>query len=181
MKNIIYIIILFFFFSCNETSRKKIKDKKSKFSTSDASEIFFKNVRQRYYDRIEMQEAKLNIYRLQERSLEADYPNIILAIVINWSYDEAYILLEPNELVPENEIKIMWVTKDSLSTGNYTFNYGDKISHFEFASQIYSNLNSDHVLFIFSNNENVPFLNNDKDRDTFRKTMRDYYRLIDLM
>jgi hypothetical protein len=181
MKNPIYFIIIIFFFSCNEDSQKKIDVENSKFSTSDASEIFFKNVRQRDYDRMEMPEAKLNIYRIQERNIDSDYPNLFLAIVINWRHDEAYILLEPNDLVPENEIKVKWVDQKIKNEGEYVFNYGDKASHFVFAGQLYSSINSQHDLFLILDNEEVSILKSDQDRQSFRKTMKDYYRLIDLL
>jgi hypothetical protein len=106
MKNIIYLLIFLISVSCNADKTKKIDAEKSKFSTSDASELFFKNVRQRYYDREEMAASKLNIYRIQERNQRVDYPHLQLAIVINWRYDEAYILLEPNELSPQDFISI---------------------------------------------------------------------------
>lgn len=177
----INILIIVFFFSCNADYQKKIEVEKSKFSTSDASEIFFKNVRQGYYDRDEMREAKLNVYRIQERNINSEYPNLFLAIVINWRYDEAYILLEPNDFVPENEIKIKWMSQDSLQQGDYVFHYDDKASHFTFASQIYSSLTSDHDLFLILDNENIPILEKEQDRVAFKKTMKDYYRLVDLI
>jgi hypothetical protein len=181
MKNMIYVVIFLIIISCNADKTKKIDAEKSKFSTSDASELFFKNVRQRYYDREEVTAAKLNVYRLQERNKQVDQAHLNLAIVINWRYDEAYILLEPNDLAASDNISINWVNEKSKDSGNYNFSFGDKYAHFAFASQIYSGIQEGHRLFIIVNEEEIPFLHKEKDREAFRKTMKDYYRLVDLL
>lgn len=180
MKTTIYMVIFLIIISCNADKTKKIDAEKSKFSTSDASELFFKNVRQRYYDREEMVAEKLNVYRLQERNTQVDQPHLNLAIVINWRYDEAYILLEPNDLAG-SDISINWVNEKSKDSGNYNFSFGDKNAHFAFASQIYSSIQEGHQLFFMVNEEEIPFLHKEKDREAFRKTMKDYYRLVDLL
>lgn len=181
MKNIIFFLLIIFSFSCNVDLQKKIEVENSKFSTSDASELFFKNVRQTDYDKVEMKEAKLNVFRIQERTPEADYPNLIPAIVINWRHDEAYLLIEPNSLVPQDSILIKWIKADTIQQGEYKFHFGDKNDHFTFSSLIYESLVSDHNLFIIKEDDEIPILNKDKDREAFRKTVKDYYRLVELL
>jgi hypothetical protein len=181
MKKIIFLGLLYIIMSCNADRSKRIDAEKSKFSTSDASELFFKNIRQRYYDKEEMRETKFNVYRLQERNPQVNYPHLQLAIVINWRADEAYILVEPNEHTPVDSISIKWQDKTSGNSGSYNFAFGDKHAHFEFASQVYFSIQEAHQLYFIINEKEIPFLNNSKDREAFRKTMNDYFRLVDLI
>ena len=167
--------------ACNPDKERRVNDAEAKFTTSDASELFFKNVRQGYYDKETMKDAKLDIYRIKERSQSAEQPVLNLAIVINWRYDEAYVLTEPNEyLQAQDTLKVYW--QDTLNQqGVYRYTPGNKQHHFQFASQIYNSLQDQHRLYTESpQGEPVPMLANREEREAFRKTMMDYYRLVDL-
>ena len=90
---VIFLIALLFS-SCSIDSNKKVPEGTIDFSTRDDTEIFFKNIRQSYYDLMELKEAKLNIFRWSD-SPDISKPTVQLAIIHNWYEDEAFIWIEP--------------------------------------------------------------------------------------
>lgn len=182
ITRIIYFIpFLILLMSCNVPDKKKIDINTPKFSTSDASELFFRNVRQIYYDKEELPGPKLVVYRFQERNSNVDYPHMNPTIIINWRHDESYVIIEPNDILGNDPIVIKWVSAVNGSSGTYSFLFGDKSSHFTFACQIYLSLDEGHKLFLLSNNEEREILFLKKDKEAFRKTVKDYLRLVDIL
>lgn len=166
--------------ACHPGKSKKIEIAEPKFSTSDASELFFKNIRQSYYDKEEMKDAKLDVYKIKDRKESALLQPVI---VINWRYDEAYLLLEPNTQLQElDSVKINWEDTVINNKGFYVFTQGNKEDQFRLATQIYNSLQDQHQLYILGeDNQKQPFFQKPTDREAFRKTMFDYFRLVDLL
>ncbi|MEM9671992.1 MAG: hypothetical protein AAF992_05320 [Bacteroidota bacterium] len=181
MKKLL-IIFLMGIAACNPDKGRKVNDAEAKFTTSDASELFFKNVRQGYYDKETMDAAKLDIYRIKDRSQAEDQPVLNLAIVINWRYDEAYVLTEPNtQLQAADTLRIYWQDTVQQQQGYHEYLPGNKEKHYQFASQVYNSLQDKQQLYIMSPaGEKIPILARREEREAFRITMMDYYRLVDL-
>ena len=170
--------------ACNLDKNTRIDETRAKFTTSDASELFFKNVRQIRYDQQEMSEAKLKVFRLGNRSLAEDYPVINLAIAINWRYDEAYLLTEPNAYLQElDSLRVTWQDTVSGQEGVYRWaTTGSKEDQFAFASQLYRSIQQGHQLYVTNaQGEEEKLLDRHDDREALRITMFDYYRLVDLL
>ena len=183
MKILLFLLGLGSLAACNLDKNTSIDDKKAKFTTSDASELFFKNVRQIYYDQEEMVAAKMNVFRLGDRSQADDYPVINLAIASNWRYDEAYLLVEPNAYLEGlDSIRVTWKNPTNQQTGSYRWAPGNKEAQFAFASQLYRSIQQGYQLYVTnSRGEQEKLLDRYDDREAFRKTMFDYYRLVDLL
>jgi len=168
--------------ACDVSGGKEVNENEAKYTTSDASELFFKNVRSIYYDKSAMAEAKLDIYRIKERLEVEDYPLLNLSIVVNWRYDEAYVLTEPNPYLQQMDtIQVIWQDTTNNQGGTYQFTQGNKDAHFRFATQLYRSLQAEHQLYILEEDEQVKFMNRRDAREPFRKTMVDYFRLVDLL
>lgn len=179
---IFYVVAVFLLLSCNVDKEKNISSTNPRFSTSDPSELFFKNIRQNSYDKEELAAGKMIVNRMIGRSLVNDYPVINLAIVINWRYDESYILIEPNEYFETpTTINVAWENSKDGSRGQYLYEEGNKESQFLLATNIYTSLLRGDKLFIKKDDVLTPFLVNSAEREIFRKTMLDYYRLVDLV
>lgn len=164
--------------SCNPDKNKRADPAKIKFTTSDDAELFFKNVRQQSYELQEMKAAKLLVYRHEDRNLQADYPLLQPALVVNWRYDEAYLLLEPGEAIPNDEpLVIGWQDTLQNKSGEYRFEFGNKEEHLRFAGELYSSILDGHKLYYLSDSLSVPFLDKKEDRKIFRLSLLDYYRL----
>ena len=183
MKILLFLVMLGSLAACNLDKDTQVDDKKAKFTTSDPSELFFKNVRQIYYDQEEMAAAKLNVFRLGDRSQAEDYPVINLAIASNWRYDEAYLLVEPNAYLEElDSIRVTWKDPANQHEGTYRWARGNKEAQFTFASQLYRSVQRGHQLYVTNaRGEQEKLLDRYDDREAFRKTMFDYYRLVDLL
>jgi hypothetical protein len=177
-----FTFVLFFIIAACESKRKEVNEAAAKYTTSDASEIFFRNVRSLYYEKTAMEEARLDVYRLKERPQADDYPLLHLSIVVNWRYDEAYVLTEPNAYLQQMDtIKIIW--QDSLQddSGAFQFSGGNKDDHFRLATQLYHSIQAQRKLYILHNDQKIPFMQQREAREAFRKTMGDYFRLVDLL
>ncbi|MFY0591702.1 hypothetical protein [Roseivirga sp.] len=175
---LIAICFLSLLFGCNPDKKKQVDQSAITFKTDDASNLFFKNVRQFYYEVEEMEAAKLNIFRLKKRELSNDQPVINLAIVNNWRYDEAYLLLEPNGVVKENEsLEVKWRNPNGES-GEIQYANGNKTEQVAFADGIYAQIQQGSTFTIKVQEEWKPFLDLEKTREAFRITVFDYYKLV---
>jgi hypothetical protein len=183
MKRIPLFIVALLLYSCNLTPEKKVNQNEAKFTTSADSRLYFKNVRQIYYDRETPDNTKLEVYRFGKRSQAPDRPVINVALVNNWVHDEAYVIVEPNAYFDNmSSIEVEWQDNVSKQSGVYSFTYGPKNTHFKFASEIYQSVLAKHKLQVLNPDKQwVDLFQTDADRDNFRKTMKDYYRLVNLM
>lgn len=184
-QKVFYVIIILGLFSaCRHSSGSSSQEKKVDFSTSDASELFFNNVRQIYYDLEEQENTKLKVYRIKTRSKDESHPAINLALVNNWRYDEAYLLIEPvGVLKQKNEIEIQWHSSNSEKSGSYAFKLrgSNKQEHVKFAGHIYESLRQNHQLHYLHRGESLPILHTPREKESFRVSIEDYYRLIGVL
>lgn len=173
IKKLIYAtLILVLSQSCLDRNREVKRDKLT-FKTGDDTELFFKNVRQLYYDLQENSAAKLNVFRLKKRVESEDHPIINLAIVMSYVKDEAYILVEPNELIGLDKIEVEWQHENDKGTIALEDFNRDKM--LEFASAIYEGIEKGYDFKITG--KEGEFLKDNAEREAFRVTMSDYYRL----
>lgn len=183
VKNILLLFTLFWVTACGyKVKQKEVDVENSKFSTSQASVLFFNNVRQIFYDKQQIAPAKMNIYRFSDRSKAEDHPVLNLAIANNWLHDEAYILVEPNSFFNDPaQIEIVWTDTLTQEQGKYTFTFGNKNNHFRFAGQLHHSILNSHKLQVLEQDSTLTdLLQLPKEREAFRHTMVDYYRLVEL-
>lgn len=163
---------------CNPDKNKRADPDKIKFTTSDDAELFFKNVRQQAYHLQEMKEARLLVYRHEDLNKQAEYPLLHPALVVNWRYDEAYLLLEPNEkILNDQPVLVEWQDTLENKSGRYRFEFGTKEEHLRFAGELYSSILDGHQLYYLADSLALPFLDKKEDRKIFRVSLLDYYRL----
>lgn len=172
------ILVLLLISSCNPDKTKEVDQTTISFKTNDASKLFFKNIRQPYYDKEEMEAAKLEIYRLKKRNSHNERPVINLAIVNNWRFDEAYLLLEPNGLLQLEQLSVKWINEKTKTQGFINFENGNKQSIVKFADQLYAQIQQESSFSVVVNEKNMGILEIPEDREVFRITMVDYYRLV---
>lgn len=172
------ILTLLLFMACNPDKNREVDQATISFETNDASKLFFKNLRQIYYDKEEMAAAKLELYRFKKRTTGNESPVINLAIVNNWRYDEAYLLLEPNSLLQLNELSIAWEDRENGQSGNIRFENGNKKTIVKFADQVYYQIQQGSEFTVKVDGKDTGILKSPEDRDAFRISMIDYYRLV---
>lgn len=172
------MVLLLTSYSCGQIANDSLDPNKVVFKTNDASKLFFKNTRKTYYD-LEVNElAKLEVYRWKD-SPDQSQPQLNLALVNNWRFDEAYLLIEPNALIDLNTLKLRWSNLENGSSGKIEFVPGNKENHARFAGLVYQQLRKDSKMEIFLNNEWKPFFTDNTSKDAFEKTVYDFYRLTE--
>jgi hypothetical protein len=99
-------------------------------------------------------------------------------IVINWLNDEAYLLIETNDFLGDEDfLRAVIADRDSLKTDTITLNQRGRERMLEFGSRLYEGIMANHDIQIQYKGAFVPILTEESDRETFRITMADYYRL----
>lgn len=176
-RSVVFLGSLLVLLSCGQLENDALDPNEVQFSTNDASKLFFKNTRRMDYGLEVNEAAKLEVYRWKE-ALDPSKPQLGLALVNNWRYDEAYLLLEPNEFIVLNELKLRWSNEELGSSGEIAFEPGNKTSHARFAGLVYQKLRKKSQFSIWLNNEWQPFFT-DESKEAFEKTVYDFYRLTE--
>lgn len=183
MRNfLVFVVLLALVYACyNPDKDKKVNNEAVSFATSASSVMFFKNVRQIFYDKSADEATKLDSYRLKTRRTQAGEAVLNLAIVHNWRYDEAYILLEPEgKLQGLDTLQVAWRAPQGGS-GAHRFARGDKAAMYRFAVALYGSIQQGHLLQVETPQGSMPLFDRQEDRENFRKTMVDYLRLVNVL
>ncbi len=150
------------------------------FHTTESSEMYFKNVRSYFYEVWDDPKSGFVHYRIKSRNQNPAGPSINFLILHNWRFDEAYVMLEPNEALSTAQgLSLSVVTSsDSLSfpLGDFT-NY----EHWMTSGRIYMALREDDSRFWLSEsdgNRKVTLYLDGEERKSLKKTLRDYYKLV---
>ena len=177
---VILIMIILVFTRCIVDNKKVIDKDTPQYKTTDPSELFFKNVRALYYDKEEMAASKLDVYRIKTRPTNTEIPHINLAIVLNWRFDEAYILIEPGgQLADIRNITLAW--EGEGVEGSREISIGNKDTQFTIATEIYEHLLKEHTIYWLNQGEKISLFQGKQDREAFRVTMFDFYSLVELL
>jgi len=176
LPGMVIIICLALCTACNLDKEKKVAQDKLDFSTTDESELFFKNLRQSYYDLQDIPGAGMNVFRFKERSKEEDHPVINLAIVHQWKLDEASILVEPNAFFGGKPLSLNW--QNDSTGGVLSFAPGNREVQQEFAVSLYDHLVAKDSMWVTVNQKIYPWPHNQKEREAYRITTFDYLRLV---
>lgn len=175
---ILLIVIVFAITGCNNDKEKIIDKTQLDFSTTDDSEIYFKNVRQSSYELLELKEAGINIFRISERPQDVDYQVFTLALAHNWRMDKAYLFLELNDTLPGEVVKAIIFDEKSGTSEEIVYNHGKMQVQAAFVTDIYNAILEDKKIFwINQEGKEVPMLEKFNDREAFRKTAFDFYKL----
>ena len=185
LKKILYTTITFILLcsGCFPGKNKHVDENEPRFHTTDASELFFKNVRSAYYDLQDMETAKLRVYRFHDRITGDTIPTINLAIVENWSKDEAYVLMEPQgTLAKYDSINLTYFNPKTSQSGTLMVHLNNIDDQFRDASKIYQQIKSGaQWSFIVDDGTKMPLFPEEDSREAFRLTMFDFYRLVELL
>jgi hypothetical protein len=177
MRNCLSLMILLLLLGCKIDREKKVAREKFTFEMGDDSELFFRNVRQIYYDR-SSPDGTWQAYRFSDRYLGNDRAVITPVIVINWLKDEAYLLIETNDMLTnEDELSVIITDQAKSVSDTLLLKERGRERMLEFGSRLYEALQAKKELTILSQGAYVPVLSEDLDREAFRVTMADFYRL----
>ncbi|TAH19528.1 MAG: hypothetical protein EAZ08_08550 [Cytophagales bacterium] len=173
------LLCILLLFSCHTKPSERANVAETSFKTTDSSLLFFKNLRQSYYDKEENTVAKADIYRKQDRNKAQTMPIINLAIVHHWRNEKAYIMVEPSELLADEvRLEVTWQSPEGKEQGSYFFDFGDMEMHRKFATSLYKSVEAEHVLMVKSGKKWLELMVKEEEKDIFRITMIDYLSLV---
>jgi len=162
---------------CKIDRDKKVDRAKFQFEIGDDSELFFRNVRQIYYDR-SSPDGTWQAYRFGDRYTGNDRPVIQPVIVINWLKDEAYLLIETNEALGQEEfLEVIISDSTSSRTDTLILKERGRERMLEFGSKLYEAVMANYKISVLLEDSYIPVLTDKTDREALRVTMADYYRL----
>jgi hypothetical protein len=165
--------------ACTSDADKRIDGEKLEFVTTDESELYFKNVRQSDYDLIEMKDASINIFRSKSRTVDADYPLLTLAIAHNWRVDRGYLFLEPSETMPKEAFNLIIVDEKSGKKSELKYTTEDHINDkSKVVVDLYAAIQDGNKIFWDDGTTEIEILDKPADREAFRITALDYYKMI---
>ena len=167
MKWQIQLVMMIMLVSCHPDKNKTISRDELSFKTSDASELYFKNVRQSDYHIEERPEAGMNIFRLEEFTLAG---KLQPAIIINWRNDMAFFYFEQESETQESNFEI------DFQGEKRSFDLSNQKNHAELARQLYNAVLENKEMKVL---DEVVF-GSAEERETFRRMYFDYLRLVDI-
>jgi hypothetical protein len=172
--SLLLVLILSFFNERRADNRGDHGDS----SISDASRIYFKNVRRAYYDLEIRSDAKMELYRLGNRVKDSTALALNSVLIINKVKDAAYLYLEPQGLLKEvNPLPIRWINAMGDTT-EVSIIQGDRESHFHFVEKIFPHLVDKVKIEAHTGSDWVQILEREEELESFRITIADFFRLL---
>lgn len=185
MKKALYwgLILLVAANSCQHKLDKKVDVFAPKYQSDEGSKLRFHNVRSLFYDIEENPNNKMKVMRMKGRQWINDKPQLWPVLVNNFLYDEAFVFLESTAWFSNpDSIVVFWEKPGTDLKGRYTYIKGGKDAYFTFCGQLHDGIIKGYSFRVSNqegkNEELFPVGNNN--REIFRKTMIDFYRLVNL-
>lgn len=179
MKKHYFVFLLILLQACNTDQYKKVDLEEPDFETDDASELFFKNIRQSSYLVEENTAAGLFLFRHKEWPEAEEGALFVPVIVFNWRQDKAYMLIEWLSL-EEDDMPIELLVHREQEAQSITYTTGNMKEQLLLLARIYNAIIDGASIMIIKDGEPPPFFRTDKQRQLFRVVMFDYFRLTGL-
>jgi hypothetical protein len=152
-----------------------LKKEKLGFHVLESDELFFKNLRQYYYEREWVEAASFELFRFEKRIKAKSEPVLNFTIVCNWLQDQAYILPEVEGVIDSLNYSYCIVTTDSLVYDMGSTNNEDNL---ELAFNTYQALLDDESrFFLKSGLEWKQILTTVAQRNTVKQVLKDFFKL----
>lgn len=170
-KNVIYFISICLIAACHPQKADLVNLDEIQFSTTDASELYFKNIRKSSYQLTEMKTAGMDVFN----NIELLKSNLKFkpSLIINWRNDQSFIMFDQLE-----------ADRYGLIFGDdevYEFRPAQQRYHAELAILIYNAiLNQQEVLVADGNSSLEPLFTNPTDSHNFRLVVFDFLRLVEI-
>lgn len=157
-----------------QPNQRPISKAKLGFKVLESDALFFKNLRQFYYEREVRKDADFELFRHPDQiQFEPNAPRLI--IVNNWKHDEAYLFFETKAGTPFEQVIRFDSNKDSFE---YDLSGLNAAEQQQIAVNLYDVLKSkDLRCSVLSKNEWYPIWDNEAERGVVRMILKDYFKL----
>jgi hypothetical protein len=169
------LLLMIVLVGCKIDRDKKVDRGKYTFTIGDDAELFFRNVRQIYYDR-SSPDGTWQAYRFSDRYVGEARPMIYPVIVINWLKDEAYLLIDTNATL-SNEDYLQVQIANKTDTTIIELKERGRERMLEFGSLIFEAIQRKDSVLVQHQGKYVTVFVDEDERESFRIPMSDFYRL----
>jgi len=181
MRFLKIVVFSFFAFACHRSEHVKIDPGTPRYETTDASELFFKNVRSPYYDLEENEAAGMRIYRFNERMQDLSKPILHVLLAHRWKQDEVFVMVEPAGLWTDSDkIIVNYKNNENGDHGQLEYLPGNVDAQYRFAALLYLQITAGSTFKAVIDGVEIPFLEDKKTRDAVRIPLVDFYRLVEI-
>ena len=154
---------------------KKINLEEVNFSTTQSSELYFKNMRAYFYNQSVHEEANFTLYRISSRETDTTKNKLSFLIISNWLQSEYYIMAESGiSDLSNNSLKISYENSDSSGVINLL--EPNSYANYVFAAKLYFQIEKNAVLKINQQNGWIQF--SESEKKSLKKTLKDYFKLV---
>ncbi|MEM7548360.1 MAG: hypothetical protein AAF363_01700 [Bacteroidota bacterium] len=168
--------ICLIFSNCNPDEKREIDIENISFKTTDASSLFFKNIRLPYYTVEENSETGLKIYRFKDELETRDDNYLGYAIVHAWKMDRAYLTIEQGgNLEGLETINLEYNLNDEVQTISYE--QSNAAEQARFAAKVYNLLSKGGNFSLIQENEKSSLWDNSQRKEAIRILMYDFFNL----
>ena len=165
-KTHIFIWLLLLICACHPDKTKTVDESEIRMQTTDASELYFKNVRQSEYVIEEMPDAGMNVFSRDQLKLVNGLQPVI---ILNWRNDMAFFFFKQ----PEDEETMILIT---INGEKFSLDLANQRNHLELGRKIYNaTLNEEEILI-----GDKPIFSKPESKDSFCRMYFDYLRLVDI-
>lgn len=152
-------------FSAFGPKGKQINLQEIAFTSTNSSELYFKNIRSYFYDKEEREDARFMLYRIGSRTEDLSF-----VLVNNWLMDESYIIVESKH----DNFSVEWRYKNE--TGIVKLDGENNRAHYIFAAELFEQLDRKADLWLLNDATKSPFT--EEEKASLRTTLKDYFKLV---
>ncbi|MDN3203966.1 hypothetical protein [Algoriphagus sediminis] len=168
-------LLIVFALSFFDSKRANNTGEDPRFRMSQSNRLYFLNVRALSYDREVRKDAKMTLFRHDNRKSIDDEPSLDLVLILNGQKDEAYLYLEPiNTDWPLN----LRITQGA-ETKEFEMKNGNKDDHFEHVQKIKDGILEKSSFYILHEERWVPLWKDEGELEYLNIILEDYSKLIE--
>lgn len=154
---------------------KKINLQAIDFTTTQSSELYFKNMRSYFYDKTDHDAANFKIYRIGSREKDSTKNKLSFMLLSNWLQSECYVMAESGLVdLKEEGLKLSYEHPDS--SGTLLLSNLDSYGHYVFAAKLHEQLDKNAALYLKHSTNWIEF--SESEKKSLKKTLSDYFKLV---
>lgn len=169
------MVVLVLLIFATQPEHNLLKKRELSFIVLESDALFFKNLRQYYYDKEFHEDAGYELFRHpDQKPLDVHEPRLV--ILNNWLMDEAYIMFENKDGSP---IQAKLRVKNDGNEIVYDLQGANANQQQQIAAEIYQSLVGSKSTFqIFKDNNWVVIWDTESKRKTINGVLKDYFKLV---
>lgn len=180
MKKFI-LLFIFSIFACSVNTSKKVELEKLRFNYADDAYIFFRNMRQTNYDLEVMDEGGWRIYRHEDRQTDTTDFYFNISLVVNWRANRVYPIIEMTKSIKKENFQVYWEAIESAEKGIISMKGEKRSDEMLFTAKLYNKMTDEVEMYVNYKKEKRPLFVNSDQKEAFRVSLYDFYRMTGLL